>query len=679
MPVYNFKGIKVVPTSKDFIDIVLSKTQRKTPTVVHQGYAIGRIRKFYMRKVKFADDAFTEKITQILDDFPRLDDIHPFYSDLINVLYSRDHYKLALGQISTARTLVSNIAKDYLKLLKFGDSLYRCKELKRAALGRMCTVMSKLGPSLSYLEQVRQHLSRLPSIDPSTRTVMITGTPNVGKTSFINKVSNTNGEVQPYAFTTKSLFVGHFDYKYMRWQVIDTPGILDHPLEDRNIIEMQAITALARLHSSVLFFLDISEQCGYSLKNQVSLFHSIKPLFANKPIIIVANKQDVRRWDDLDAEDKALIEGMKDGRNISILPMSNMTEEGITNVLHSACDLLLQHRVEKKLKSNSQRVNEVLNRIQVTTPIARDNKVRGTAIPQSVVEQRASESSGVLHVKRRTEKDIEAENGGAGVYNIDLKKFYILKHEEWKYDLIPEIMDGHNVADFVDPDIDRKLAELEAEEEMLRKEYEERKQQGMEDANADDDLDEEQKAALAAIRKNRRTLIADRRFMRTNNKPVLPRTARRQEIDAVKENLKEMGHSEDVLEEKFAARARSRSKVRGTKRSREDMDDVDDFAQADAEMADASNKKSKQEIEREASRARSLSRLRSTSRDHKRVVAPSPFRDEKAKKEATKQNFKGQRKIQRHARQGESDRRVLAVKPKHLYTGTTSIGKRDRR
>jgi len=107
-------------------------------------------------------------------------DIHPFYADLINVLYSRDHYKLALGQISTARTLIDNIAKDYLKLIKFGDSLYRCKELKRAALGRMCTLMKKLAPSLAYLESVRQHLSRLPAIDPSTRTLMICGYPNVG-------------------------------------------------------------------------------------------------------------------------------------------------------------------------------------------------------------------------------------------------------------------------------------------------------------------------------------------------------------------------------------------------------------------------------------------------------------------------------------------------------------------
>jgi nucleolar GTP-binding protein len=51
MVLYNFKTIQIVPTGKDFIDIVLSKTQRQTPTVVHNGWAITRIRQFYMRKV----------------------------------------------------------------------------------------------------------------------------------------------------------------------------------------------------------------------------------------------------------------------------------------------------------------------------------------------------------------------------------------------------------------------------------------------------------------------------------------------------------------------------------------------------------------------------------------------------------------------------------------------------
>jgi nucleolar GTP-binding protein len=44
---------------------------------------------------------------------------------------------------------------------------------------------------------------------------------------------------------------------------------------------------------------------------------------------------------------------------------------------------------------------------------------------------------------------------------------YMLANPEWKEDVIPEIMDGKNVADFIDPDIAEKLDALEREEERL--------------------------------------------------------------------------------------------------------------------------------------------------------------------------------------------------------------------
>ena len=214
---YNFKGINAVNTAKDLINIVLSKTQRKTPTVIHANFAMTRIKGFYMRKVKYTAETIHEKLSFIIDGFPKLNDIHPFFADLINVLYDKDHYKLALGHVHSCRNLTDNIAKDYVRLMKYGDSLYRCKMLKKAALGRMCTILKKLASSLSYLEEVRKHLARLPSINPFERTLLITGYPNVGKSSFINKITNANVEVQPYPFTTQSLYVGHTDFNYVRW------------------------------------------------------------------------------------------------------------------------------------------------------------------------------------------------------------------------------------------------------------------------------------------------------------------------------------------------------------------------------------------------------------------------------------------------------------------------------
>lgn len=165
------------------------------------------------------------------------------------------------------RNIVEKIASDYVKLMKFADSLYRCKQLKVAAFGRMCTAVKKIASSMSYLEEVRKHLGRLPSIDPFVPTVLIFGCPNVGKSSYINTITKANVEISSMPFSTQNLFVGHTEYKNVKIQCIDSPGVLDRQLDQRNTIEMQSLTALAHLKSLVMFMIDVSESCGKSLED----------------------------------------------------------------------------------------------------------------------------------------------------------------------------------------------------------------------------------------------------------------------------------------------------------------------------------------------------------------------------------------------------------------------------
>jgi len=636
---YKFKDITRVQDTKALIDVVLSKTQRKTPTEVHPQFKITRIRNFYMRKVKYAQTTFNEKLSGILEQFPRIDDIHPFYADLCNVLYDRDHYKIALGQVNSTRAVIDNIGKDYVRLLKFADTMYKCKSLKKAGLGRMCTAAGKLKNALLFLEEVRQHISRLPAINPNTRTLLLTGYPNVGKSSFMNIVTNANVDVQPFAFTTKSLFVGHMDYNYVRWQVIDTPGILDHPLEDRNTIEMTAITALAHIKCTILFVIDISEYCGWTIKQQVALFESIKPLFKGKPLLVLLNKTDIRSVNDLPADDRALVEGLKsavEGSTVEVLTTSCMTKDGVDAARKSACDLLLSQRVDQKVKAG--KANDIESRIYVTKVKPRaDRPPMAPPNAKSVRRAKGEESDDEMNGNElHGEMKLQEEGGGAGVYSVDLWKSFQLKEEAWKYDMVPEIMDGRNIADFVDPDIEAKLAELEKEEDLL-----------IENSLAELDDEEESKwkdaqELLAKLHKKREQKREENRLQKTRNHVPVPRRRLRQ-LEEIEAQVEATGQD--------SAAIRGRSATRKRKRADSDDDD-DDGASA-----------------RSASRAASASRARSTD------VKGLPKEEDRQR--AEKMRRKKQKMLEKNHKAGESDRKIVTVKPKHLFSGKRGLGTKD--
>lgn len=708
MVVYNFKKIAPIPDATTFIDIILTRTQRKTPTVIHPGYKITRIRSFYMRKVKFTEQTITEKLGEILQDFPRLDDIHPFYSDLMNILYDRDHFKLALGQINTAKNLISTISKDYLRLMKYGDSLYRCKQLKRAALGRMCTLLKKLKASLGYLEEVRKHISRLPALDPNTRTLLLTGYPNVGKSSFMNKVTRADVEVQPYAFTTKALYVGHADHRCLRFQVVDTPGILDRPLEERNTIEMQAITALAHLQCCVLYFLDISEQCGYPIVQQIKLFESIRPLFVNKQVIVVANKTDVIAYDKLSSQSRSLIEESVKAANAELITMSNVSEDNVSRLKITACDKLLEARVEAKISAGKLK-GDVMSRITVVAPKPRDGVAREASIPESVIAARTSAASmmedgsyasaaGSSSSGKVTEKQLMIANGGAGVYSVDYRKYYLLAEDEWKFDAVPEFMDGKNVMDFFDSDIEARLNALEAEEAKLEAEgvYE------PEDTD-EDALDEEELKLHRAIKDMQQMAknearVHKKKVMHMKNDQITTRDTTLEQVANSRLDSRGVDTTKMLQSLKEAASSRDR------KRSRHDSDDDSSDDENDDAVSDVSDNdmalegvksmkgkksskkqrtKDNMEVE-DATTFKSRRRTKITSNGKKervqslssiaRAAAVATSVQPRQEKQITKDKKTLQRHLFRFAKRGEADREHYPKLVKHMNSGKSSLG-----
>lgn len=447
----------------------------------------------------------------------------------------------------------------------------------------------------------------------------------------MNKVTRADVDVQPYAFTTKALFVGHMDHRYLRWQVVDTPGILDRPLEERNTIEMQAITALAHLRCCILYFLDISEQCGYTLDQQLRLFESIKPLFSNKQVIMVANKTDVCRFESLPSHMRQRIEATAAAAGAELMPMSNVSDENVSRLKVLACDKLLEARVDEKLSSGKLK-GDVMSRITVVTPKPRDDIVREAYVPENVSTDNSD---------RVTEKTLMWQNGGPGVYACDYRKYYQLEEDEWRFDTVPEIMDGKNVVDFFDPDIEARLQALEEEEARLEATG------AYEEEFDEEELTEEDMLLYQTIKDKQNV---SRLMSRASTDTQKSLKLRGRSAEDIREQLESVGLPSDKVLEHVAPRGRKRERS------------------ADANNMDVDEEEGANKV---AKRSASASRHRSHSATRgPRSTSVAPHQENQVKKE--------QRTMDRHifhyAKGGEADRRHYPKLVKHLNSGKRSLG-----
>jgi nucleolar GTP-binding protein len=90
--------------------------------------------------------------------------------------------------------------------------------------------------------------------------------------------------------------------------------------------------------------------------------------------------------------------------------------------------------------------------------------------------------------------------------------------EEQKYDIVPEFWQGHNIADFIDPDIFKKLEELEKEEEM-------REKAGVYDSDeSEEDEGMEEIRDLASKIRIKKKLLKNEQRTNNTKKPVMART-----------------------------------------------------------------------------------------------------------------------------------------------------------
>ena len=315
-----FEKLPTVPTA----DEILDRSFRRAAKKMKEKQNKDRANEEFVRAVSHA---IHDRLVYIIRGFPEFEQLPKFYRELVEILYGLDRIKQALGAVGWAAKHTKRVGGELtFQTRKSPDSL----AVRKRAVARLASMVHQINRDLIFLNEVRNVLRTLPHIDDAF-TVVIAGYPNVGKSSFIRRVSTATPEVASYPFTTKGIIVGHRNVGRERVQFVDTPGILDRPDEERNAIERQALSAVMNVANVVLFIIDPSEHCGYPIDVQRHLLDEVAGL-VSVPIVAVANKSDIVRSD-------------RD------LTMSTETGEGVSEILAR----LLSYRPVPTKRSRSSR------------------------------------------------------------------------------------------------------------------------------------------------------------------------------------------------------------------------------------------------------------------------------------------------------------------------------------
>ena len=255
-------------------------------------------KKTALAKVTAAGDIVVTAMTGYVDRFPRIEKVDDFFPQLVDIVIGVDRYKKALGAVNWCASKAEKLKNDTLKDIRRTKDPEIIESLRRGFYGRLNSYVNRIADDLEFLQEAKNKFRKLPAIDPALPTIVVAGFPNVGKSNLVTVMSTAEPEIAPYPFTTKGIIIGHIQDDWRKYQIVDTPGLLDREFEKRNDIEKQAVLALRYLTDVMLIVIDPSETCGFKLDVQEKLLNNIREGFPGVTIIVAESKSDILKTDD---------------------------------------------------------------------------------------------------------------------------------------------------------------------------------------------------------------------------------------------------------------------------------------------------------------------------------------------------------------------------------------------
>lgn len=235
--------------------------------------------------------------------------LHPFEKVVVNLTISKQKKKdgltleSILDEMNEARKEILLMGKDYIYSIKSSPSAREASQ--RLTEGEIAIQQAfeelATSPLDNMLRLQRSLRSSIPSIEFYTPSVVLIGSPNVGKSSIVRTLSSAAPEVNNYPFTTRGMTLGHIPIYWknqvkQKCQIMDSPGLLVREDNIRNEMELLTLASMQHLPTAVMYVMDLSGGAGdrcSSIQDQLKLRQEVRSRFPKRPWIDVVSKIDL--------------------------------------------------------------------------------------------------------------------------------------------------------------------------------------------------------------------------------------------------------------------------------------------------------------------------------------------------------------------------------------------------
>jgi nucleolar GTP-binding protein len=308
----------------------------------------GRI-EFELKRLETVFNVAYSRLKQAAE-MPNIESLSTFHRSLVDSFIGSEQYIKALKRVRKGLRLIRIFWNEYRLLILSSQSPSEAARLRREGSGRILSVIRRLKKDLEVLSKTRVELLKTHIIAEGLPIVVVAGIPSAGKSTLVAALSTAEPEIASYPFTTKQIIVGKVTSVTPNFYIVDTPGILERPPEEHNVIERKALAALRSLPDVVVYLFDPSIDRVQDIDKQIRLLESIVHSFIkdNTALLVLAiNKIDAAEKEALDkleeTLDKTIIANEAISRKLchnKPLRISALKRTGLETLLEAIMDCL---------------------------------------------------------------------------------------------------------------------------------------------------------------------------------------------------------------------------------------------------------------------------------------------------------------------------------------------------